>query len=46
MNELYVNNKDFMEYVDRYCQKHSISVAQALQHAIVKSVAEYYIKEW
>ena len=44
MSELYANNKGFKEYVDRYCNMYSFSIEQALQHAIVKHVADYYIK--
>ena len=44
MIELYLSNRDFKAYVDRYCKTYSVSVEQALQHAIVKHVADYYIK--
>lgn len=29
---LYEQNEDFKRYVDRYCTKHRVSVAEALQH--------------
>lgn len=49
MNELYNTNADFKRYVDRYCKKHtegrSISVEEALEHELVKQVAEQYREE-
>lgn len=39
MNELYKNNKDFREYVDKYCAKHGVTVEEAFTHDIVKAVA-------
>ena len=33
---LYAENADFKRYVDRYCVKHRISVAEALQHYLVQ----------
>lgn len=42
MMELYLSNKNFKEYVDRYCKKHSISIEEALRHAMVKHVADCY----
>ena len=44
MSELYASNKGFKEYVDRYCNMYSFSIEQALQHAMVRHVADYYIK--
>lgn len=49
MNELYEKNKDFREYVDRYSRKYmegrSIPVEEALEHEVVKRVAEQYREE-
>lgn len=36
----YASCKDFKTYVDKYCTKHQISVAQALQHVLVTNYAE------
>lgn len=36
---LYAENEDFKRYVDRYCTKHRISVAKALQHYLVQMAA-------
>lgn len=38
MKEFYDKNADFHEFLNKYCKKHKISVAEALQHAIVKEV--------
>lgn len=40
--EEYKANPDFKKYVDRYCVKHEITVEEALEHELVKSVGEYY----
>lgn len=32
----YRNNKKFRDYVDKYCTKHGITVAEALQHELVR----------
>ena len=46
MKEFYDRNSDFKQYVDRYAKKHnegnSISVDNALEHELVKQVAERY----
>ena len=46
LKEFYNRNEDFKRYVDRYAKKHnegkSISVDEALEHEIVKSVAAQY----
>ena len=39
---LYADNADFKTYVDRYCIKHRISVAEALQHYMVQMVGMQY----
>lgn len=46
MIELYLKNRDFKEYVDRYCRQYRVTIEQALEHAIVKRVADYYVKGW
>lgn len=42
MKDFYEGNKDFKEYVDKYCSKHGISVDVALTHIQVRLVAEFY----
>ena len=46
LKEFYNRNADFKRYVDSYTKKYnegkSISVDEALEHEIVKSVAEQY----
>ena len=46
LKDFYNRNADFKRYVDSYAKKHnegkSISVDEALEHEIVKSVAEQY----
>lgn len=39
---LYADNADFKRYVDRYCTKHRISVAEALQHYLVQTAGHIY----
>lgn len=39
---LYEQNADFRRYVDRYCVKHRISVAEALQHYLVQMAGRQY----
>lgn len=39
---LYAENEDFKRYVDRYCTKHRISVAEALQHYLVQMAGRQY----
>lgn len=41
MKEFYDKNADFRDYVNSYCKQYKISVAEALQHAIIKEVAQY-----
>ena len=41
---LYDENKDFRDYVDAYCKKCNISVEVALEHFLVRSVAQHYIE--
>ena len=48
LHTFYEENKDFHDYVDRYCAKYvegkSIAVQEALTHKMVKQYAEY-VKE-
>lgn len=44
MKEFYNSNADFKAYVDKYCKKHKCTVEEALEHALVKDVYEYYKK--
>lgn len=39
---MYEQNADFKRYVDRYCVKHRISVAEALQHYLVRMAGQMY----
>lgn len=39
---LYAENADFKRYVDRYCTKHRVSVAEALQHYLVQMAGRMY----
>lgn len=39
---MYEQNADFKRYVDRYCTKHRISVAEALQHYLVQMAGRMY----
>ena len=39
---LYETNQDFKEYVDRYSNKHKITVEEALTHALVQEVGKMY----
>ena len=49
MKEFYNRNDDFRNYVDSYAKKYnegkSISVDEALEHEIVKSVAAQYMEK-
>ena len=40
LEQLYEDNKEFREYVDRYSEKHGISVDAAMKHKIVAIVAK------
>ena len=39
---LYEQNEDFRRYVDRYCTKHRISVAEALEHYLLQMAGRQY----
>lgn len=40
--EFYETNADFKEYLDKYCTKHNLTVAEACKHLIVRITANYY----
>ncbi len=42
MQDLYNTNKDFRDYVDRYCRNKPFGVEQALRHIQVRLVGHYY----
>lgn len=45
MKQLYETNRDFKEYVDRYCKskRHNKSVDDALKDLVVKQYADYLL---
>ncbi len=49
MQGLYNSNANFRGYVDHYCKKYiegkSITVEEALEHDVIRSVAEQYREE-
>lgn len=42
MEELYKTNKDFSEYVDKYCAKHKVTKEEAFSHLIIRAIANMY----
>ena len=40
----YDTNSDFKRYVDRHCNEFNLTVEEALQHALVKETAKYYLE--
>lgn len=42
MQTRYENDKNFREYVDRFCATYNRTVEDVLQLALVREVAEYY----
>ena len=45
MRDLYNNNKDFHDYVDRYMKQYpEKTLDEVLQHKMIKQIAEYYDK--
>lgn len=42
MEELYRQSQEFRAYVDKYCNSYGFTVQEALGHALVLEVAEYY----
>lgn len=43
--KFYEESLDFKRYVDRYCMSMKIDLSTALQHELVRNVAEYYKME-
>ena len=43
MMERYQKDKNFREYVDRFCATYKRTVEDALQLALVREVAAYYL---
>lgn len=44
VKELYLNNKDFKEYVDKHCKCYGYTLEDALKLNLVYWVADYYKK--
>lgn len=42
MKDFYNQNKDFKEYVDRYCRNKDVTVKEVLSYKQTQLVAEYY----
>lgn len=42
MNELYKSNKDFREYVDKFCTKHRTVPENAFKCVVVQEVYKAY----
>ena len=42
MKDLYMKNKGFREYIDKYCEKHKIPMDVAFTHQIIKAIALIY----
>lgn len=42
MKDLYNTNKDFKDYVDRYCRNKPFGVNEALRHIHIKLAGQYY----
>lgn len=40
--ERYQEDKNFREYVDRYCKAYNRTVEETLNHALIQEVARYY----
>lgn len=40
MREFYDRNADFKRYVDRYCNQYGLTVEEAMEHELVKQVAD------
>ena len=45
MNEeqytLYKSDKDFKEYVDKYCQKHNVNIFEAFGHNMLREYGKW-----
>lgn len=42
MKNLYDSNKDFRDYVDKYCVKHKVTTEVAFTHNIIQAIALMY----
>lgn len=42
MKDLYKNNKDFQEYVDRYMRGKNVKLEDVLEEKLVKEVGKMY----
>jgi len=40
--DLYKNNPEFKEYVNRYAKSHDLGIFEALAHITIEEVADYY----
>ena len=40
LEHLYTTNDRFMEYVDKYCFQHKLTLREALNHKIIQAYAE------
>ena len=40
LEQLYATNDRFMDYVDKYCFKHNLTLKVAFSHKVVQSYAE------
>lgn len=45
LKEMYENNVEFKEYVDKYMTKHNKSLSEALSDAMVKDYAAYLLTQ-
>lgn len=45
MKEFYDTNDDFRKYVNKYCNKHKLTVDEALNHSMVREAYNYYREE-
>ena len=42
MKDKYLKDKNFLEYVDRFCKAHNRTAEDALNLALIQEVARYY----
>ena len=45
MRDFYDINEDFKAYVDKYANKHHLTVDEALTHSLVRAAYMYYREE-
>lgn len=45
MKQFYDTNIDFRNYVNKYCNKHKLTVDEALTHSLVRAAYMYYREE-